>query len=130
MLTKNDIAKKITGVEKKITRMIGSNYQLDFTEDTIYNNLEKAESWSMGGEFTVENKYEYYYLLKAYNVPVHHVDYSNEEELDILGATDCEKENEVLVAAETKLRITWEPQDIDFEEMGYYVVEMEYVEEE
>lgn len=129
-MTKNEIARKTTGVEKEITRIIGSNYQLDFTEDTIYDNLGKAESWSIGGEFTVENKYEYYYLLKAYNVPVHHVDYTNEDETNILGAIDCEKENEVLVAAETKLRITWEPQDIDFEEMGYYVVEMEYTEEE
>lgn len=125
-MTKNDIARKTTGIEKEITRMIGSNYQLDFTEGELYDNLGKAESWSIGGEFTIENKYEYYYLLKAYNVPVHHVDYTNEEELDILGAIDCEKEKEVLVAAETRLRITCEPQDIDFEEMGYYVVEMEY----
>lgn len=127
-MTKNEIARQTTGIEEEITRMIGSNYELDFAEDSIYDNLGKAESWSVGGEFTPENKFEYYYLLKAYNVPVHHVDYANKEELEILGAEDCEKENEVLVSAETKLKITWEPQDIDFEEMGYFVVEMEYVE--
>ena len=126
---KNNIAKQITGIEKEITRIIGTNYELDFTEGTIYENLGNAESWSIGGEFTIENDYEYYYLLKAYNVPVHHVDYTNETELDMLGATDCEGEKEVLVAAETKLTITCEPQDVDFEEMGYYVVEMEYEEE-
>lgn len=128
-MNKNEIARKTTGIEQEITRMIGTNYQLDFEEGTIYDNLEKAESWSIGGEFRPENKYEYYYLLKATNVPVHHVDYSNKEELDMLGAEDCEKENEVLVSAETKLEITWEPQEVDFEEMGYYVVEMEYVEQ-
>lgn len=129
-MTKNELAKKITGVEEEITRMIGSNFELEFKEDTIYDNLGKAESWSVGGEFTLENEYEYYYLLKATNVPVHHVDYTNKEELEILGAVDCDKENEVLVSADTKLRITWEPQDIDFEEMGYFVVELEYDEEQ
>lgn len=125
-MTKNDIARNITGIEKEITRVITSNYELDFTEDTIYDNLGKAESWSIGGEFTPETSGTYKYLLKAYNVPVHHVDYSNEQELEILGATECEKEKEVLVAAETKLVVTWEPQDTDYEEMGYFVVELEY----
>lgn len=123
-MTKNEIARNITGVEKEITRIITSNYELDFTEDTIYDNLGKAESWSIGGEFTPETNGQYVYLLKAYNVPVHHVDYSNEEELEILGAAGCEKEKEVLVAAETKLVVTWEPQDVDYEEMGYFVVEL------
>jgi len=129
-MTKNDIARNITGTEKEITRVITSNYELDFTEDSIYDNLGKAESWSIGGEFTPETKGQYVYLLKAYNVPVHHVDYSNEEELEILGATGCEGEKEVLVAAETKLVVTWEPQDTDYEEMGYFVVELEVAEEE
>lgn len=123
-MTKNDIARNITGVEEVITRVITSNYELDFTEDSIYDNLGKAESWSIDGEFTPETNGQYVYLLKAYNVPVHHVDYSNEEELEILGATGCEKEKEVLVAAETKLVITWEPQEVDYEEMGYFVVEL------
>lgn len=128
-MTKNEIANKTTGIEEEITRVIGSNYELEFKEDEIYDNLGNAESWTVGGEFTIENDYEYIYLLKATNVPVHHVDYTNEEELETLGAEDCEGEKEVLVAADTKLRITWEPQDIDFEEMGYFVVELEYDEE-
>ena len=58
------------------------------------------------------------------------VDYSNKEELDMLGAEDCEKENEVLVSTKKlNLKFTWGPQEVDFEEMGYYVVEMEYVEQ-
>lgn len=129
-MTKNDIARNITGTEKEITRVITSNYELDFTEDTIYDNLGKAESWSIGGEFTPETNGQYVYLLKAYNVPVHHVDYASEEELEILGAVDCEGEKEVLVAAETKLVVTWEPQQTDYEEMGYFVVELEVAEEE
>lgn len=123
-MTKNEIARNTTGTEKVITRVLTSNYELVFTEDSIYDNLGKAESWSIGGEFTPETNGQYVYLLKAYNVPVHHVDYSNEEELEILGATGCEKEKEVLVAAETKLIVTWEPQDVDYEEMGYFVVEL------
>ena len=123
-MTKNEIARNITGVEEVITRVITSNYELDFTEDSIYDNLGKAESWSIDGEFTPETNGQYVYLLKAYNVPVHHVDYSNKEELETLGATGCEKEKEVLVAAETKLVVTWEPQDVDYEEMGYFVVEL------
>lgn len=130
-MTKNEIARNITGTEEVITRVIASNYELDFTEDSIYDNLGKAESWSVDGEFKMENNYgQYIYLLKAYNVPVHHVDYNNEEELETIGATGCEKEKEVLVAAETKLVVTWEPQDIDYEEMGYFVVELELAEEE
>ena len=129
-MTKNEIARNITGTEEVITRVITSNYELDFTEDSIYDNLGKAESWSIGGEFTPETNGQYTYLLKAYNVPVHHVDYNNEEELETIGAIGCEKEKEVLVAAETKLVVTWEPQDIDYEEMGYFVVELELAEEE
>ena len=103
-MTKNEIARNITGTEEVITRVIASNYELDFTENSIYDNLGKAESWSVDGEFKMENNYgQYIYLLKAYNVPVHHVDYSNEKELEALGATGCEKEKEVLVAAETAL---------------------------
>lgn len=129
MINKNEIAKKITGIEEEITRVIGSNYELDFKEETIYDNLGKAESWTIGGEFNIENDYEYYYVLKAYNVPVHYVDYNNAEEVDALGAEDCEGEKEVLVPADTKLEITSEPYYPDFEEMGYFVVEMEYVED-
>ena len=123
-MTKNEIARNTTGVEEVITRIIVSNYELDFTENSIYDNLGKAESWSIGGEFTPETDGQYVYLLKAYNVPVHHVNYTSDEELEVLGAIGCEKEKEVLVAAETKLVVTWEPQDIDYEEMGYFVVEL------
>jgi len=125
-MTKNELAKKVTGVEEEITRMIGSDYELDFLEGSVYNNRGNAESFSIGGEFKMINQFEYYYLIRAYNVPVHHVDYNNKEELEILGATDCEGEKEVLVSSETKFIITEEPQKIDFEEMGYFVVEMEY----
>ena len=37
-MTKNEIARQITGVEEVITRVIASNYELDFTENTIQNS--------------------------------------------------------------------------------------------
>ena len=124
-MTKNKIAKKTNGKLKGIARQINVNYELGLREDDIII-LEKAESWTNGGEFTVENDKEYEYVFYCVNeCPVHVVDYENEEECDILGATDCEAEKEVLVAAGTKFRIISVSTDEDYEEMGYYSIDVE-----
>ena len=59
--------------------------------------------------------------------PVHIVDYENEKETETLGATDCETEKEVLVAKGTKFRIISVSTDEDYEEMGYYSIDVEYI---
>lgn len=127
MLTKETIANQINAKIKQIFRQISTNYKLELKEDGIIV-LEKAESWSDNGEFTVENEREYEYCFVCLNeCPVHVVDYENEEETEILGATDCEAEKEVLVAKNTKFRIISVSTDEDYEEMGYYSVEVEYI---
>ena len=127
MLTKETIANQTNARLKGIARQINTNYELSLKEDDIII-LEKAESWTDGGEFIVENEKEYEYLFYCVNeCPVHIVDYENEEETEILGATDCESEKEVLVAKGTKFRIVSVSTDEDYEEMGYYSIDVEYM---
>ena len=126
-MTKNEIANQTNANIKNIHRQISTNYKLELKEGDIIV-LEKAESWTDGGEFTVENEREYEYMFYCVNeCPVHIVDYENEEETEILGATDCEAEKEVLVAAGTKFRIISVSTDEDYEEMGYYSIDVEYM---
>ena len=126
-MTKNEIADVINGSLKGISRQISTNYKLELKKDEIIV-LEKAESWSNNGEFTVETEREYEYCFVCLNeCPVHVVDYENEEETEILGATDCEAEKEVLVPAGTKFRIISISTDEDYEEMGYYNIDVEYI---
>lgn len=128
-MTKNEIAKNITMIADEITRVITSDEKIDFMVGQIYDNRGKAESWQYKPkqDFQPEVKRKYKYILFAKNVPVHEVDYDNEEEVDILNA--YESECEVLVPAETKMRITYVSTDEDFYEMGYYTVELEVVKE-
>ena len=126
-MTKNEIANMTNGKLKGIARQIKTGYKLQLKEDDIII-LEKAESWTDGGEFTVENDNQYEYCFYCVNeCPVHKVDYKNEEECEILGATDCEAEKEVLVAKDTKFRILYISSDESYEEIGYYSVEVEYI---
>lgn len=126
-MTKNEIANQTNANIKNIHRQISTNYKLELKEDDIIV-LEKAESWSNDGYFNIETEREYEYMFYCVNeCPVHIVDYENEEETEILGATDCESEKEVLVAAGTKFRIVSVSTDEDYEEMGYYSIDVEYM---
>ena len=126
-MTKNEIAMKINDEIDYISRQIKTNYLLEVKEGDIITT-EKAESWTDGGEFTVENEAEYTYVFRAINkVPVHVVDYSNEEETEEIGATGCEYEKEVLIPAGVKFKVTSVGALGDFEEMGYIIIEVEYI---
>ena len=126
-MTKNEIAMKINDEIDYISRQIKTNYLLEVQEGDIITT-EKAESWTDGGEFKVENEAEYTYIFRAINkVPVHAVDYSNEEETEEIGATDCEYEKEVLTPAGTKFKVVSVGTLGDFEEMGYIIIEVEYI---
>lgn len=126
-MTKNEIANQTNANIKNIHRQISTNYKLELKEDDIIV-LEKAESWSNDGYFNVETEREYEYCFVCLNeCPVHVVDYENEKECDILGATDCEEEAEVLVPAGTKFKVFFVSSDDDYEEMGYYEIQVEYV---
>ena len=134
MLTKEIIAKDKNYTAERMHRTLLTNYDLDLKEGDIYDNLGNAESWAEpGAEFTPENDWNssgIMYVLKVEEpVNVHKVDYTNEEEINALSADDCEKENELLVTADTKFRVIWGQQDVDLEEMGYYTVELELVKE-
>lgn len=131
-MTKNDIAQNINAV-KDLARTITTNWEMDFAEGNLYDNRGKAESWAdrdnVKASFIPETTGSITYVLFCDKVPCHAVDYSNKEECDSLGATDCWGEAECLVPASTKMMITYVSCEDDFKEMGYYVVEMELVEE-
>ncbi|MBC1491379.1 hypothetical protein HCI99_06025 [Listeria booriae] len=129
-LTKEDLARSINSNIHGLSRLIETNYTLDYEEGDIIT-IENAESWTDGGQFTVESTQEYTYCFTIENsVPCHVVDYTNEEETDVLSAVDCEHEKEVLIAAGTKFKVAYVSNDDDFAEMGYYAIDLEYVEED
>ena len=126
-MTKNEIAMKINDEIDYISRQIKTNCLLEVKEGDIITT-EKAESWTDGGEFKVENEAEYTYIFRAINkVPVHVVDYGDEEETEEIGATECEYEKEVLIPAGVKFKVISVGSLGDFEEMGYIVIEVEYI---
>lgn len=130
MITKNELAKNINAHIAGISRTIDLNWEEDYQEGQVIV-LGKAESWTDGGEFTVETEREFSYTFVINNeVPCHVVDYTNKEEVEVLGAEECEREKEVLLPAGTKLEIVYVSTEDDYKEMGYYIVELEYVEEE
>ena len=126
-MTKNEIANQINNSIEDITRQIQTSYELDYSVDEIITT-EKAESWTDGGEFKVEDPQEFTYIIRCINkCAVHVVDYDNEDETYELGAEDCEYEKEVLVSANTKFRVTYVAPASDMNEMGFVTIEVEYI---
>lgn len=113
-----------------IGRTIRVDQKLNIKEGDNYKFYKEVESWA--GEYSsvsfhVENsnKYEYYFYCK--DGVGHAVDYENEEECQILNATGCEDEGEVLVTDKCKMRIVSISNDEDYKEMGYYEIELERI---
>ena len=126
-MDRDEIAKNINANLKNIGREIQTDYLLDYQEGQEIVT-QHNESWSDGGEFWVETTRPYSYAFRCINeCPVHVVDYENEKEVFELGAEGCEKEKEVLVPEGTKFRIKYISTFGDFEEMGFFVVELEYI---
>ncbi|HIF3909337.1 TPA: hypothetical protein ACX1KI_001011 [Listeria monocytogenes] len=129
-IDRNEIAKDINAKIAGLGRSIQTNWELGFEEGQVIT-LEKQESWTNGGAFTVCNDcpVEYYFEIEN-EVPCHVVDYNNENEVIALGAEDCEDGKEVLLPAGTKLEVVYGEREDDNEEMGFYTVIFKYVEEE
>jgi len=128
-MTKEIIANDIN-YKGYVARIIKTSEKLKLVEGTLYNNMDKAESWTDGDgeQFSTEsNNGEYVYVLKCYKAEGHKVDYDNEEECEVLGCEDCFKESEVLIKAETKMEVISGENEADLEEMGYYVIELQVV---
>ena len=132
-MTKNEIAKNINKTVKGIGRTIALNYKEDFRVGQIITS-EKAESWTDGGEFTVETERKYEYFFNCINeVDVHEVNYdllseakTEEDEeyaetyYEALGTDeDSYYEKEVLVPEGTKFEIISVADESAFEEVGY-----------
>ncbi|EEO3824307.1 hypothetical protein G5986_002690 [Listeria monocytogenes] len=129
-IDRNEIAKDINAKISGLGRNIRTNWELGFEEGQVIT-LEKQESWTDGGDFTVCNDCPVEYNFEIENeVPCHVVDYDNENEVKVLGAEDCEDEKEVLLPAGTKLEVVYGEREDDNEEMGFYTVIFRYVEEE
>lgn len=95
----------------------------------IYNNYDDVESWS--GSDVEEDFYsekdvrinDVKVVLMASNISAHKVNYDDNNEVETL--TAFINEDEYLVSAETKLKITDISTCEDYEEMGFYIVEVE-----
>ncbi|EKG5411585.1 hypothetical protein O3X37_000428 [Listeria monocytogenes] len=129
-IDRNEIAKDINAKISGLGRNIRTNWELGFEEGQVIT-LEKQESWTEGGDFTVCNDCPVEYNFEIENeAPCHVVDYTNKEEVVALGAEDCKEEKEVLLPAGTKLEVVYGECEDDNEEMGFYTVIFRYVEEE
>lgn len=129
-MNKETLATQTTASLKGIFRELAVNWELELEEDQIIT-VEKAESWTTGGDYQADNGSDLVYFFECTNeCPVHEVDYSNSEETEAICATEYEAENEVLVAAGTQFRVTYVSSEDDYNEMGYYTVEVEYIESE
>jgi len=127
MITRNELANQInyTG---NICRTLAFDWKQDFKEGDIWDNKGRAESWQCedsAQSFIPENNNKVRYVLYCENVPCHKVDYRNKNEVEFLEAV--EGEGEVLVPAETKMRIVDISTDDDYKEMGYYEVHLELI---
>lgn len=129
-IDRNEIAKDINAKISGLGRNIRTNWELGFEEGQVIT-LEKQESWTDGGDFTVCNDCPVEYNFEIENeAPCHVVDYSNKEEAAALGAEDCENEKEVLLPAGTKLEVVYEEREDDKDDMGFYTVIFRYIESE
>ena len=130
-MNKNEVAKKATG-RYDLARSIWINKRKfkEWEIGDIYNNYGDAESWA-GGEGSFDSRTDdlnamfVEVVLIGENITAHKVNYDNLEEVDEL--TAFLEEDEYLVAAETKLRIIDISSDDDYEEMKYYIVEVEEI---
>ena len=127
-MTKLEIAQDIN-FEGNLFRTIRSNEKFNLVKGQIYNNQNRIESFcTQYGTYSVpefHGEYEYFFRVK--NAKGHEVDYENEEECEVLGATDCENECEVLILPTQKFIIKSISTDEDYKEMGYYEVELEII---
>ncbi|EAG1177489.1 hypothetical protein A9M26_09020 [Listeria monocytogenes] len=129
-IDRNEIAKDINAKISGLGRNIRTNWELGFEEGQVIT-LEKQESWTDGGDFTVCNDCPVEYNFEIENeAPCHVVDYSNKEEATALGAEDCENEKEVLLSAGTKLEVVYGEREDDKDDMGFYTVIFRYIESE
>ncbi|HAM1838974.1 TPA: hypothetical protein H9509_002907, partial [Listeria monocytogenes] len=88
-IDRNEIAKDINAKIAGLGRNINTNWELGFEKGQVIT-LEKQESWTDGGAFTVCNDCPVEYNFEIENeVPCHVVDYDNENEVIALGAEDC-----------------------------------------
>lgn len=127
MTYKDQLAKEITANLKGIGRQISVDYFLDLAVGQVITT-ENAESWSDHGEFKIETVKDIDYVFICTNAcPVHEVDYEDEEECYELSADDCECEREVLVQAGSQFKVTSIGSKFDLEEMGFILVEVEYI---
>ncbi|WP_410041431.1 hypothetical protein [Listeria monocytogenes] len=129
-IDRNEIAKDINAKISGLGRNIRTNWELGFEEGQVIT-LEKQESWTDGGDFTVCNDCPVEYNFEIENeAPCHVVDYSNKEEATALDAEDCENEKEVLLPAGTKLEVVYGEREDDKDDMGFYTVIFRYIESE
>lgn len=125
MKTKQQIANEINYTAKSLVRQIGTDRKINLIEGEMYDNRNKPESWSEEGTFYIESDYDYKYVFYANNVPCHKVDYDNEEEVEILCAYECE--DELVVSEKAMFEIEYVSTDDDFEEIGYYSVDLKFI---
>lgn len=126
-MTREDIAKDFN-YEGTVFRTIQTDEKLNFEVGQIVDNL--GMSWCTEyGVFNVETNREYEYFFRCDGkVKGHEVDYYNDEEIEVLDAEGCEAECEVLVLNSQKFKVVNISSDYDFEEQGYYEVELEAIE--
>lgn len=129
MKTRLEIASEIN-YKGRVGRTIVSDNKLNFNVGDEYKFYHEVESWAgenCSVDFIPEIEGKYIYFFSCKNVEGHEVDYENEEECEVLDCEGCESEGEVLIKNNVKMIIKDVANDDDFEEMGYYEIELEVI---
>lgn len=126
-MTRNELANQVN-YKGNICRTLAFAWEQDYKIGDLYDNKGRAESWQCedsAQSFIPENNNKVRYVIYCNNVPCHKVNYKNKNEVDLLEA--YKGEGEVLVPAETRMRIVDVSTEEDFREMGYYEINLELI---
>lgn len=122
---KKELAEKIN-FKGEVARQMAADDRFHWAvEGGMYDNRNKIESWSAdGGEYDLPDDFgKIIYVFHCADVEGHQINY-DEDNLEMLGAEDCNKENEVLVKPQ-KMRIV--SVNDGMEDMGFIDVELELI---
>lgn len=123
---KNKLAENIN-YEGEMYREMAFAVEQDYKVGDI---VKLGQSWTDGGNYSAWSEFggvKYGFYCKSGRG--HKVDYDalTDDEAYLLGCEDCESENEILVSNEQEFRITSISTEEDFEEMGFYSVDVEMI---
>jgi hypothetical protein len=126
-IVRNEMAKDIN-YEGEMLRTISYKSKQEFE---VGQQLKLGQCWTDGGDYVEDSVFgKCIYLFTCKNGKGHKIDYDEltDEQREALCIYECESENEIVVDSETVFEIIKiNSTDEDFEEMGFYDIEVKMI---